>query len=147
MALAPGMDTMHDTRKAPKSHEMADDGLSDDIIDTITLVPLPNPELGNLGEIENMMRAASATGPGRDSLAKFIMNPESPYIPKLVPLLEMAEDLEDVQDLHKLCNIMKTLILLNDTAIIEYVVSDTAILGVVGALECREALIHHWYKC
>jgi protein phosphatase-4 regulatory subunit 3 len=38
--------------------------------------------------------------------------------------------------LHRLCNIMKTLILLNDTAIIEYVVTDDIVLGVVGALEC-----------
>ncbi|KAJ9622623.1 Platinum sensitivity protein [Taxawa tesnikishii (nom. ined.)] len=86
-------------------------------------------------EVENIMRAASATPPGRDNLAKFIMNPDSLYIPKLLPLVETAEDMEDLADLHKLCNIMKTLILLNDTAIIEFVVSDGAILGVVGALE------------
>lgn len=87
-------------------------------------------------DIENIMRAASSTATGRDALAKFIMAADSLYIPKLLPLVEMAEDLEDIDDLHRLCNIMKTLILLNDTAIIEFVVSDQAILGVVGALEC-----------
>lgn len=107
------------------------------MIENPSPILLPHPELGNLSEIENMMRAASATAPGRDALAKFIMAPESLYIPKLVPLVDMAEDLEDLPDLHKLCNIMKTLILLNDTAIIEFVVSDAAILGVVGALECE----------
>ena len=113
-----------------------DDGLSDDMIDNANPILLPNPELGNLVEIENIMRAASATAAGRDALAKFIMASDSLYIPKLLPLIEMAEDLEDIDDLHKLCNIMKTLILLNDTSIIEFVVSDRAILGVVGALEC-----------
>jgi len=112
-----------------------DDGLSDDMIEGAHPVMLPPPELGNLAEVENIMRAASSTAPGRDALAKFIMAPESLYIPKLVPLVDMAEDLEDLPDLHKLCNIMKTLILLNDTAIIEFVVRDEAILGVVGALE------------
>lgn len=114
----------------------ADDGLSDDMIDSMSTILLPNPELGKLDEIENMMRAASTTPAGRDALAKFVMAPEQMYILKLAPLVEMAEDLEGLPDLHRLCNIMKTLILLNDTSIIEFVVTDQAIMGVVGALEC-----------
>jgi protein phosphatase-4 regulatory subunit 3 len=47
----------------------------------------------------------------------------------------MAEDMEDLASLHRLCNIMKTMILLNDTAIIELAVTDDLVLGVVGALE------------
>jgi protein phosphatase-4 regulatory subunit 3 len=112
-----------------------DDGLSDDAIETFQPpVTLPAPELGNLPDIEQVMRAASATPAGRDSLSKFLISEE--YIPKLLPLVSVAEDLESLADLHRLCNIMKTLILLNDTAIIEYVVTDEVILGVVGALEC-----------
>lgn len=96
-------------------------------------IMLPDPELGNLPDIEQMMRAANNTPQGRDALAKFIV--QAGYITKLVPLVEMAEDLESLEDLHRLCNIMKTLILLNDTAIIEYAVTDEVIIGVVGALE------------
>lgn len=77
---------------------------------------------------------ASTTQPGRESLTKFIIG--EGYISKLIPLVSTAEDLESLVDLHRLCNIMKTLILLNDTAIIELVVTDDVILGVVGALEC-----------
>ncbi|KAF1847294.1 DUF625-domain-containing protein [Cucurbitaria berberidis CBS 394.84] len=109
-----------------------DDGLSDDI-DHISPILLPNPDLGNLHEIENHMRAANSTPGGREALAKFILAQN--YIPKLIPLVEMAEDLESVSDLHRLCSIMKMLILLNDTSIIEYVVTDSVVLGVVGALE------------
>ena len=72
---------------------------------------------------------------GRDALSKFVIRDE--YIPKLVPLVSVAEDLESLVDLHRLCNIMKALILLNDNTIIETVVTDPLILGVVGALECR----------
>ena len=68
-------------------------------------------------------------------MAKFILAQD--YIPKLIPLVDMAEDLESVSDLHRLCSIVKMLILLNDTAIIEYVVTDPVVLGVVGALECE----------
>ncbi|KAF1925684.1 DUF625-domain-containing protein [Didymella exigua CBS 183.55] len=109
-----------------------DDGLSDDI-DHTSPIMLPNPDLGNLHEIENHMRAANSTPGGREALAKFILAQK--YIPMLIPLVDMAEDLESVSDLHRLCSIMKMLILLNDTSIIEYVVHDDVILGVVGALE------------
>jgi protein phosphatase-4 regulatory subunit 3 len=110
-----------------------DDGLSDDIGDNTNPIMLPPPDLGNLPAIENHMRAANATPGGREALAKFILSQD--YIPKLIPLVEMAEDLESASDLHRLCSIMKMLILLNDTSIIEYVVTDDVVLGVVGALE------------
>ncbi|KAI9832190.1 MAG: hypothetical protein M1819_004542 [Sarea resinae] len=111
-----------------------DDALSDDAIENFgNPVMLPSPELRNLSEIEQIMRVASNSQPGRDSLSKFLMTED--YISKLIPLVSVAEDLESLTDLHLLCNIMKTLILLNDTAIIEYVVTDGVVLGVVGALE------------
>lgn len=112
----------------------ADDALSDDL-ESYQSIVLPPPELGNLPEIEQVVRAASMTQAGRDALSKFVIRDE--YIGKLVPLVTMAEDLESLEDLHRLCNIMKSLILLNDNTIIETVVSDQIILGVVGALECE----------
>ncbi|KAJ6107272.1 hypothetical protein N7523_008595 [Penicillium sp. IBT 18751x] len=110
----------------------ADDALSDDL-DSYQSIVLPAPDLGNLPEIEQIVRAASMTQNGRDALSKFLIRDD--YINKLVPLVSTAEDLESLTDLHRLCNIMKSLILLNDNAIIEMVVSDHIILGVVGALE------------
>jgi protein phosphatase 4 regulatory subunit 3 len=104
-------------------------------MESLNPIMLPNPDLGNLPEVENMMRAANTSPGGRDALAKFVMS--SDYIEKLIPLVETAEERESVSDLHRLCNIMKLLILLNDTAIIERVVEDQNILGVVGALECK----------
>lgn len=94
----------------------------------------PPPELGNLPEIEQITRAASMTQAGRDALSKFVIRED--YIAKLIPLVQIAEDLESLPDLHRLCSIMKSLILLNDNTIIETVVTDPIILGVVGALEC-----------
>lgn len=114
-----------------------DDGLSDDLLDSGHLVALTDPQLGRLDEIETAIRSASSTAPGRDALIKFIMSPEHMYITKLTPLVEAAEQLQSLGDLHKLCLIMKHLILLNDTSIIEFVVTDQAIMGVVGALECE----------
>ncbi|KAJ2895818.1 hypothetical protein MKZ38_006140 [Zalerion maritima] len=111
-----------------------DDSLSDDLaMDLPNPVSLPTPEIGNLTEVEVAMRGLNTTTTGRDALAKYIYN--EGYIGKLIPLVEMAEEFESVGDLHRLCNIMKTVILLNDTTIIEQSVSDEFVIGVVGALE------------
>ncbi|PGH18285.1 hypothetical protein AJ79_00624 [Helicocarpus griseus UAMH5409] len=112
----------------------ADDSLSDDALDTSfsNHIVLPPPDLGNLAEIEQRIRHASI-GPARDSLTKFLLREE--YLLKLTPLVSDAEDLESLPDLHRLCNIMKAIILLNDNTLIELVVSDHVISGVVGALE------------
>jgi len=96
---------------------------------------LPNPDLASLTDIDNTIRLASSGTASRDALARFII--QADYVTKLVPLIEMAEDLESHLDLHKLCTIMKTLILLNDHTIIEQVVTDDLFMGVVGALECQ----------
>lgn len=79
------------------------------------------------------MRGLQNTDQGRDALTKYVLVEE--YIQKLIPLVEIAEDMEDLASLHRLCNIMKILILLNDTTVIELIVTDNAIMGVVGALE------------
>ena len=112
----------------------ADDGLSDDLtMEMPASIQLPNPELSTLADLENTMRVMSSTPNGRDALTKAIVADE--YIAKLTPLVEESEDLESLSDLHRLCNIMKTILLLNDTVIIEQAVSDECVLGVVGALE------------
>ncbi|KAF8242662.1 DUF625-domain-containing protein [Wilcoxina mikolae CBS 423.85] len=110
----------------------ADEILSDDAGES-TIPSLPIPELGNLDEIEMMIRQASSTASGRDILGKYILTND--YIAKLIPLLEVAEDLESISHLHRLCNIMKMIILLNDTVLVEKIVTDEMVLGVVGILE------------
>lgn len=127
----------------------ADDNLSDDLaIEAVAPVSLPAAELGNLAEIESSIRVMSSTATGREAITKFIVAED--YISKLIPLVEIAEDLESLPDLHRLCNIMKSILLLNDTSIIEHAVSDECLLGVVGALEydpdfpSHKANHRHW---
>ena len=71
---------------------------------------------------------------GRDAISKIMI--QENYLGHLIELFQRAEDLEDLPDLHRLCNIMKTLVLYNDSAFIEYIVRDEVVFGVVGALEC-----------
>ena len=113
-----------------------DDALSDDAMESFANpLVLPTPEIGNLEDIEHVMRGITSSPQGRDALAKFIINEK--YIQNLVPLVEMAEDLESLKDLHCLCNIMKMVILLNDTQIVDHIVNESVVFGVIGALECR----------
>ncbi|KAK3339382.1 component of IIS longevity pathway SMK-1-domain-containing protein [Neurospora tetraspora] len=113
----------------------ADDSLSEDLtmdMSTSTFT-LPPADLANLPDLENVMRQMSNTANGREMLVKSIM--EADILPSLGNLVDMAEDLESLDDLFRLCNMTKTMLLLNDTAIIEKAVSDECVLGVVGALE------------
>ncbi|CAK7274235.1 Platinum sensitivity protein [Sporothrix epigloea] len=113
---------------------MGDDNMSEDVpVDIPASITLPPAELANLEDIETNMRIMSTTDTGRDALCKSIVSDE--YIQKLIPLVEVAEDLESLADLHHLCNIVKILLLLNDTAIFEQVISDECLMGIVGALE------------
>ncbi|KAH8681480.1 component of IIS longevity pathway SMK-1-domain-containing protein [Xylariales sp. PMI_506] len=111
-----------------------DDSLSDDLgMDMSNPVSLPPVSLGNLAEIEAQLRMMSSSGNGRDALTKYVLTED--MIGKLCPMVGDAEDLESLNELHRLCNIMKIIILLNDTSIIEHAVSDECVIGVVGALE------------
>ncbi|KAI0425359.1 DUF625-domain-containing protein [Xylaria sp. FL1042] len=111
-----------------------DDSLSDDLaMDMPNPISLPEVSMANLADIESQMRMMSSSVNGRDALTKYVIAEN--YIHKLIPIVSDAEDLESLADLHRLCNIMKIIILLNDTAIIEHAVSDACVIGVVGALE------------
>ena len=96
---------------------------------------LPPPDIANLEEIEGAMRTVATTQHGRDALAKFVISED--YVRKLIPLVETAEEFESLRDLHYLCNIMKMIILLNDSQIIDHIVNEDVVMGVVGALECK----------
>lgn len=127
-----------------------DDALDDDIqIEQFShTISLPCPTLGNLQEIEAQVRTYSLTTSGREAMIRFVT--EKDYIKQLIPLVEMAEDMEDLASLHRLCNIMKTFILLNENSMMELAVRDDLILGVVGALEydpdfpSHKANHRHW---
>lgn len=99
------------------------------------LLPL-NPDLPNLADIDNIMRMCNNSAQTRDQLTQFVIAKE--YIHKLVPLVDKAEEYQSLNDLHRLCNIMKTIILLNDSNILDRAVSDDCFMGLVGALECMQ---------
>lgn len=130
----PGRKFINSVQQGYHGSHGPDDSLSDELaMDMVNSITLPQATLGNLYEIESQMRIMSGSANGRDALTKFVIAEN--YISAFIPLVDAAEDLESLNDLHRLCNIMKIIILLNDTSIIERAVSDACIIGVVGALE------------
>ncbi|KAK4052875.1 Platinum sensitivity protein [Microbotryomycetes sp. JL221] len=101
----------------------------------ITPVPqrIPEPSLGNIGEVEEAIRAMSRTAVSRERTASTIVR--SQVVQKLIRIHDEAEDLESLEDLHALCRLMQTIILLNDNVIFELILRDNMVLGVVSILE------------
>ncbi|OAD73714.1 hypothetical protein PHYBLDRAFT_181326 [Phycomyces blakesleeanus NRRL 1555(-)] len=92
----------------------------------------PAPELSNLSRIASIVTSARSPKE-KERLSAYILNEN--YIDKLLPVFKTCEDLESIDDLHTLFTIMKTIILLNDTTIIDYIIRDEIVLGVMGMLE------------
>lgn len=118
-----------------KANGRTDDDISDDEGDAIVHEPvfLPEPSLARLQEVEELVHMAMSSVGRRESLAKFVLSAN--YVPKLIAALETAEDMESIHDLHRLCSIVKALILLNDAAIFESILKDDVFMGIAGILE------------
>ncbi|KKA28552.1 hypothetical protein TD95_002232 [Thielaviopsis punctulata] len=112
-----------------------DDSLDDDLPMEYEPSPvaLPPADIGKLYEIDQAIRVLSSQPVNREALCKYITSDN--YIPGLISVFNDAEDLESINDLYLLCGIMKQIILLNDTSIIEQIVTTECIDGVIGALE------------
>lgn len=97
------------------------------------LLELPKPTLGELEKIEFLIKTGTTSQQAREMLVRSVNSDN--YVAKLTPLVEQAEDFESLDDLHRLCNIMKQLILFNDQLIIDQIVEEDVFDGAIGALE------------
>ncbi|CAO3573284.1 unnamed protein product [Mortierella alpina] len=96
-------------------------------------ITLPDPDISNLADIESLIKEAQNGINEKEKLGAFIIIDN--YIDKLFPVFETCEDLDSRSDLHLLHGIMLGIILLNDIAIIQYILKDDVILGCLGMLE------------
>ncbi|KAG0265149.1 Platinum sensitivity protein [Mortierella polycephala] len=94
---------------------------------------LPDPDISNLAEIDEMIKETQSGMIDRGKLISFILTDN--YIDKLLPVLDTCEDLESYSDLHILHSIMLGIIMLCDVAIIQYILKDEIIIGCLGMLE------------
>ncbi|KAG5361721.1 hypothetical protein CJU90_3129 [Yarrowia sp. C11] len=102
---------------------------------SVPLTMPPPPDLQNLSTVEECLTAAvvCASQSTRDQMIGFVLDHD--YIGLLHPLLQQAEDQHLLQQLHHLCCAVKRLIQLNDSQILEQLLSDDHIMFTVGCLE------------
>uniref|UniRef100_A0A8C3YVV2 Protein phosphatase 4 regulatory subunit 3C n=1 Tax=Catagonus wagneri TaxID=51154 RepID=A0A8C3YVV2_9CETA len=102
------------------------------------LLDLPNCELGQLAQIAEVVTSALTSSICKERLALVLENED--YVKKLLQLFHTCEDLEDTEGLYHLHEIVKGILLLNKTALLEVMFSDECIMDVVGCLEYDPAL-------
>jgi protein phosphatase 4 regulatory subunit 3 len=94
-------------------------------------IELPLPALDTLGTIARALSEASLFQ--RETLANQMLSPG--FIPRLLAAFKTAEDLEDEETLSAAHAVVKAAILINDTALLETLLSDEFAIDVIGALE------------
>eukprot|EP00934_Nitzschia_sp_Nitz4_P004428 Nitzschia sp. Nitz4//scaffold13_size275219//163460//167406//NITZ4_000886-RA/size275219-augustus-gene-0.266-mRNA-1//-1//CDS//3329536050//4418//frame0 len=112
--------------------------------------PLPEPPmLQNLEEIADTVASIQHIQQ-RDSLAGFISQNDCAYLKSLLALFPSAESNADVRALATLAACVKAILLLNETSVIELVVTDERVFeDMCAALEydtdLREKANHRWF--
>ena len=109
-----------------------DGDITELITGPINYPPL-EPTAGDLIEISNCFNENPNSSYQKQSISNFIKNGN--YISKLIDIFNESEQNRKIKNLHLLCNIVKTLILFNEGLIIEMILDDENIMGVVGMLE------------
>lgn len=99
---------------------------------------LPPPSFDNIHLVQQSLKWQVRTPSGREKLAAWFV--KSNYAHALIALKTDAEDLESVDTLHMLCNILQTVLLINDNLIFDHIIQDDIFLGVAGILECQSPL-------
>ncbi len=98
---------------------------------TGSVIELPEPRLDTLESISSMITECTIFQ--RESITQQIVKPG--YLKALLQCFQTAEDLEDRQSIVASHAVIKGIIMLNDTSILEMLFSDENIMTVVGALE------------
>jgi hypothetical protein len=115
-----------------------------------SLPQLPNPPtLSNLEQIADEIASAQQV-PQREALAMFISKDDCSYFKSLLSLFPSVEAKGDYGALATLAACIKTILLLNDPSIIEWLVTEEAIYEqVCSALEydpdLRDKANHRWF--
>ncbi|KAF9062224.1 component of IIS longevity pathway SMK-1-domain-containing protein [Rhodocollybia butyracea] len=94
---------------------------------------LPTPHVGILSEIEKAIKSLARTQPVKEKICEYIQHED--YIKQLIDVLHQAEASESLENLHALCNLMQTILMLNDHGIYEQILEDEYFLHVCGMLE------------
>ena len=111
-------------------------------------LPRP-PTLHNLEEVANLIAQAQAM-PQREALAMYISQNNCAYLQALLGLFPLAEARQDYERLATLAACTKTILLLNDPCIIDFIVGEETVYEqICSTLEydpdLRDQANHRWF--
>ncbi|XP_073918965.1 serine/threonine-protein phosphatase 4 regulatory subunit 3B-like isoform X1 [Castor canadensis] len=111
---------------------------NDEMPQSSNLIELPDCELNTLEQIENLFDSVSASPLRQERLALILENED--YVQKLLQLFHTCENQQNTEGLYHLHNIIKAILFLNKSHLLEIMFSDKYIMDVVGCLEYDPAL-------
>ncbi|XP_058391168.1 protein PPP4R3C [Diceros bicornis minor] len=111
---------------------------SEEVLEPGCVIDLPNCELNTLEQIAELVTSVLTSPILKESLALLLENDD--YIKKLLLLFRICENLRDTEGLHHLHEIIKGILFLNKTSLLEVLFSEECIMDVVGCLEYDPAL-------
>ncbi|KAK1232108.1 Platinum sensitivity protein [Marasmius sp. AFHP31] len=94
---------------------------------------LPSPRMGIVADIEKAIKVLSRAQQVKERLCEYIQSED--YIKQLIDVFHAAEETESLENLHALCNLIQTILMLNDHSMYEHILDDDLFFGVVGILE------------
>ncbi|KAL7410975.1 component of IIS longevity pathway SMK-1-domain-containing protein [Mrakia frigida] len=94
---------------------------------------LLHPGLGKLEAASEQVKTLARSMLGRERLVEAVTKED--YLKIMAETFENAEDLEVITDLHTLFTMMQTILFLNDTTVIEYILQEEFFMEVLGMLE------------
>ncbi|KAJ3658702.1 hypothetical protein Zmor_010427 [Zophobas morio] len=124
-----------EVQKKNHSVEITQDTVEKSKSERLVVLPfeLPSCEISNLEDINKLFEKHLAFLVMRINSNSSII--ETSYLRKLINVFHMCEDLNDIEGLHHLYNIFKKIFMIKDNALLEAMLSDELIFGVVGCLE------------
>ncbi|EDL96033.1 rCG36340 [Rattus norvegicus] len=109
-----------------------------DLLPIGNLFEMPNCELNTLEHIADLFTFVDKTPNHRERMAMVLE--KGSYIKKLLQLFNTCEKLKNMEALHFLNNIIKGILFLDDTRLLNIMFSDEFFMDVVGCLEYDPAL-------
>jgi protein phosphatase-4 regulatory subunit 3 len=110
----------------------ADGEITELVIGPVNL-PQADPKVDDLMNILNCFNENPNSAYQKQCISSFIQTHD--FIPKLVTLFHECELKKQIKNLHLLCNIIKTLIVYNESLTTEIILDDKNMMGVIGILE------------
>jgi hypothetical protein len=99
---------------------------------------LPYPTRANLADVRD--RLQSAHYGQKETFALTIMDQNGEFLRQLIHLASDFEEEEDMEAMHKVVDVWKAILLLNDANLIELILSEDIVIHLAGAMEYDPAL-------